>query len=102
MASRARWVTAAALFGALCLTVPGIALMSMSRNAAVAAERDAASDRFNYDYAAEDLAAFVAPIQRLEEQAIEVHVIFNNNYEDQGQRNARTLMQALRVDRGRF
>jgi len=63
---------------------------------------DVASERFNYDYDTEDLAAFVAPIQRLEEQAIEVHVIFNNNYEDQGQRNARTLMQALRVDRGRF
>jgi hypothetical protein len=40
MRSRARWITAAALFGALCLTVPGVALMS--RNAAMAAERDAA------------------------------------------------------------
>jgi hypothetical protein len=40
MRSRARWATAAALFGALCLTVLGVALMS--RDAAMAAERDAA------------------------------------------------------------
>jgi hypothetical protein len=40
MASRGRWVTATALFGALCFTLLGGALMS--RDAAVAAERDAA------------------------------------------------------------
>ena len=40
MTSRVRWLTAAALFGALCLAVPGPA--SMSGNAAMAAERDAA------------------------------------------------------------
>lgn len=40
MVSRARQVTAAALFGALCFTVSGLALMS--RDAAMAAERDAA------------------------------------------------------------
>ena len=86
------------------VTSPRLAILRMhGQNAATwNIKADAASERFNYDYAAEDLAAFVAPIQRLEEQAIEVHVIFNNNYEDQGQRNARTLMQALRVDRGRF
>jgi len=39
MGSRARWVIAAALFGALSLSVPGVALMS---RAAMAAERDAA------------------------------------------------------------
>ena len=38
MASSARGVTAAALFGALCFTVSGIALMS--RDAAMAAEID--------------------------------------------------------------
>lgn len=40
MQSRARFVTAAALFGALCFTVSVVALMS--RDAAMAAERDAA------------------------------------------------------------
>ena len=40
MRSRARWATAVALFGALCLIVPGVALML--RDAAMAAERDAA------------------------------------------------------------
>lgn len=40
MVSRARQVTAAALFGAFCFTAPGLALMS--RDAAMAAERDAA------------------------------------------------------------
>ena len=38
MASRSRRVAVAALFGALCLTVPGFALMS--RDAAMAAETD--------------------------------------------------------------
>jgi hypothetical protein len=40
MARTIRWITAAALLGALCFTVPGGALIS--HNAAMAAERDAA------------------------------------------------------------
>lgn len=40
MVSRTRQVTAAALFGAFCFTAPGLALMS--RDVAMAAERDAA------------------------------------------------------------
>src|SRR6476659_5924855 len=78
------------------VTSPRLAILRMhGQNAATwNVKADVASERFNYDYDTEDLAAFVAPILRLEEQAIEVHVIFNNNYEDQGQRNARTLMQA--------
>ncbi len=55
----------------------------------------AASDRFNYDYSDAELAALVPPIRRLAEQALEVHAVFNNNMEDQGQRNARSLIDAL-------
>lgn len=55
----------------------------------------AASDRFNYDYNDAELASFVAPLQALASQVIQVHVIFNNNFEDQGQRNGRRLMELV-------
>jgi uncharacterized protein YecE (DUF72 family) len=54
-----------------------------------------ASDRFNYDYGDDELAALAAPIERLALGALQTHVIFNNNMEDQGQRNARTLTGLL-------
>lgn len=47
------------------------------------------AERFNYDYSEPELVDLAAVIEKLE--APEVHVVFNNNYEDQGQRNARTL-----------
>ena len=52
----------------------------------------AASDRFNYDYSEAELQGFLDPVRRLASQVDDLHVVFNNNYEDQGQRNARTLM----------
>ena len=55
----------------------------------------AASDRFNYEYSDAELQGFVAPIQQLAEQVENLHVVFNNNFEDQGQHNARTLMAKL-------
>lgn len=57
----------------------------------------AASDRFNYDYPDDELASLVPGIRRLAEQTLQVQVIFNNNYEDQGQRNAVTLQRLLDV-----
>ncbi|MEO8079825.1 MAG: DUF72 domain-containing protein [Caldimonas sp.] len=54
-----------------------------------------ASDRFNYDYPDDELAAFVPHLQRLALTAMQTHVIFNNNMEDQGQRNARSLTDLL-------
>lgn len=59
--------------------------------------RDAtvASDRFNYDYREAELAALVDPIRVIAKVVARVYVVFNNNYEDQGQRNAQTLMQLL-------
>ena len=56
-----------------------------------------ASDRFNYDYSDSELASLARSIQDLAERVGYVHVIFNNNYEDQGQRNAATLMRLLRA-----
>jgi uncharacterized protein YecE (DUF72 family) len=58
----------------------------------------AASDRFNYDYADDELADIAASVRRLLPPLLQTHVIFNNNMEDQGQRNARTLMSKLARD----
>jgi len=55
----------------------------------------AASDRFNYDYATEELSSFVDPVRALRDQAEQVHVVFNNNLEDQGVRNAQTMIELL-------
>ena len=54
-----------------------------------------ASDRFNYDYPETELAELVPRIERLALTAMQTHVIFNNNMEDQGQRNAGTLTRLL-------
>jgi uncharacterized protein YecE (DUF72 family) len=51
----------------------------------------AASERFNYDYDDAELGELAAQIRRLLPPLLQTHVIFNNNMEDQGQRNARTL-----------
>lgn len=55
-------------------------------------DASAASDRFNYDYSDEELAALADQINRIAALAARTHVILNNNFEDQGQRNAKTLM----------
>ena len=54
-----------------------------------------ASDRFNYDYPEPELAELVPRIERLALTAMQTHVIFNNNMEDQGQRNATSLRRLL-------
>jgi uncharacterized protein YecE (DUF72 family) len=56
----------------------------------------AASDRFNYDYADEELSQLTPDIVRLAERVAAMQVVFNNNMEDQGQRNGRSLMRMLR------
>jgi uncharacterized protein YecE (DUF72 family) len=55
----------------------------------------AASERFNYLYSEEELAELARPIEALGTNAARVHVLLNTNYEDQGQVNARRLLQAL-------
>lgn len=55
----------------------------------------AASERFNYDYSDAELADIAASIGARFAPVLQTHVVFNNNMEDQGQRNARTLMCKL-------
>jgi uncharacterized protein YecE (DUF72 family) len=52
----------------------------------------AASDRFNYDYRDDELEELAEKIRAIASSVARTHVIFNNNFEDQGQRNARTMM----------
>jgi uncharacterized protein YecE (DUF72 family) len=53
------------------------------------------SSRFNYWYSEDELAAMVPEIEHLAGLAQAVHVVFNTNYEDQGQVNARLMRQLL-------
>lgn len=55
----------------------------------------ASSSRFNYWYPRAELEAMVPEIRRMAGLAEQLHVVFNTNYEDQGQVNARLLMQLL-------
>ncbi|UXI67907.1 DUF72 domain-containing protein [Tahibacter amnicola] len=79
-------------------THPQLAILRLhGRNLATWNLREAtvASDRFNYDYSEQELEAFLPSLNDLAAQVFQVHVIFNNNYEDQGQRNAGTLMRLV-------
>jgi uncharacterized protein YecE (DUF72 family) len=53
------------------------------------------AERFNYDYNTTELTDLTRMIRELGTQADLTQVIFNNNYEDQGQRNARELRRLL-------
>ncbi len=57
----------------------------------------AASDRFNYDYSDAELKKLATPIKKLSKHVEEVHVVFNNNYGDQGQRNGKSLEKILKA-----
>lgn len=59
-----------------------------------AKDAKAASDRFNYDYTDAELKTLGKKITKIATEA-PTHVVFNNNHQDQGQRNARTLMKIL-------
>jgi uncharacterized protein YecE (DUF72 family) len=77
-------------------THPRFALLRLhGRNAATWNVRGAtaASDRFNYDYPDAELAGLAASVRRMTTPPLQTHVILNNNMEDQGQRNARTMRQ---------
>jgi uncharacterized protein YecE (DUF72 family) len=54
------------------------------------------SERFNYDYSEAELGELAQKVARLAERAAATHAVFNNNMEDQGQRNAASLMRWLR------
>lgn len=79
-------------------THPALALVRLhGRNQATwNIKGPASSSRFDYWYSREELAAMVPQIRRISGLAAAVHVVFNTNYEDQGQVNARRLTQLLR------
>ena len=79
------------------VTHPDFALVRLhGRNAATWNVKSAvASARFNYDYSDSELTTLASSIDELSNRVARVHVIFNNNYEDQGQRNAATLRRLL-------
>ena len=53
------------------------------------------TERFNYDYAEHELKALVPNIRALAARIDLLHVVFNNNMEDQGVRNAAMLRALL-------
>ena len=80
------------------VTSPELAIVRMhGRNAETWEKKGlkASSDRFNYDYSDEELQELGEKIEALSRQVKTVHAIMNNNYQDQGQRNAQTLMRFL-------
>jgi uncharacterized protein YecE (DUF72 family) len=81
------------------VTHPRLALVRLhGRNTATwNLKSDVASDRFNYDYSDTELAELAESINDLAGRVGQVHVVFNNNHEDQGQRNASTLARLLRA-----
>jgi uncharacterized protein YecE (DUF72 family) len=54
-----------------------------------------AAERFKYFYPTEELAEWVAPIRRLQEDARTTYVMFNNCFADYAPRNAQQLMSLL-------
>ena len=54
-----------------------------------------ASDRFDHYYTDAELMEWVPRIRHLQEEASEVHVLFNTNRDDQGPANARNLVRLL-------
>ena len=61
-------------------------------------QSESSADRFNYDYSREELAELVPRIRAVAQRARRTHVIFNNNMQDQGQRNALTLMDLMGLE----
>lgn len=54
------------------------------------------SERFNYDYTEAELGELAQKVKRLAAQVLSTHIVFNNNMEDQGQRNAASLAALLK------
>jgi len=50
------------------------------------------AERFNYDYPTLELEELAGKIETLSRKVRTTAVVLNNNYQDQGQRNARELM----------
>ena len=84
--------------GVWAVTDPDLAVVRLhGRNAETwnAKGLSASSERFNYDYPEEELADLAERTRRLAEEALQVQVLVNVNYEDQGVRAARRLQEML-------
>jgi len=78
------------------VTAPVALLRMHGRNAATWEARAAtAAERFDYLYSEDELREWVPRIQRLAEQAREVHVLMNNCHRDYSVRNARQIAEML-------
>ena len=55
----------------------------------------ASSQRFDYDYGADELTDIARHVDTLARGTATTHVLFNNNYQDQGQRGAAALTRLL-------
>jgi uncharacterized protein YecE (DUF72 family) len=80
-------------------TTPLAIVRLHGRNVATWEARTAsASDRFKYLYGVDELREWVPRVRDLAGTAKCVHVLFNNNYEDWGIRNARQMARLLDTD----
>ena len=59
----------------------------------------ASSQRFDYDYNEDELKDIGGRVRKIAREVETTHVLFNNNYQDQGQRGARTLTNILQTRR---
>jgi uncharacterized protein YecE (DUF72 family) len=57
-----------------------------------------AAERFNYLYSVEELAEWVEPVHRLQEQAHTTYVMFNNCFADYAPRNAQQMASLLGIE----
>jgi uncharacterized protein YecE (DUF72 family) len=55
------------------------------------------SRRFDWDYTEDELAPWLPRIRRAADEAAQVHVFFNTNFEGQGPRNAKRLIAQLEL-----
>ena len=81
------------------VTSPKLAIVRLhGRNTETWAKKGlkSSSERFNYDYSDTELAGIAESVEKLAKRVPVTHVVLNNNYEDQGQRNAKTLMTFLK------
>lgn len=80
------------------VTTPDLALLRLhGRNHQTwnAKELSSSAERFNYDYSDDELGEMAKKVVETAGAVKEMQVILNNNYEDQGQRNAKTLMRLV-------
>jgi len=80
-------------------TSPELAIARLhGRNADTWAKKGltTSSQRFNYDYSDAELGEIAQSVATLARKVPVTHVVLNNNYEDQGQRNAKTLTALLK------